>query len=118
MSKGTAVVWFDLSTFNLESSAKFYKEIFDWRFSREAEDYFVIQVDGKSIGTLDRAENTKIGNGTTIYFQVADLQGVYAKALAIGAESVREPTPMPGGQSSIAIIKDLDKNQIGLVTGK
>jgi predicted enzyme related to lactoylglutathione lyase len=49
-----------------------------------------------------------------IYLRVDDLEAYLAKAEQLGGKRVGEPTELPEGWGTVAVLSDPDGNQVGL----
>lgn len=111
------IAWFDITTTNLAQSKDFYGKLFDWKYNSVpgAGDLAVeIVSDGKSIGTIRKAEGKISPYNGVVYVQVADMLASCKKAKDLGGTLVPGfPFNIPG-VGAIGLIADPAGHPIGM----
>jgi predicted enzyme related to lactoylglutathione lyase len=94
-------------------SKRFYEGLFAWNF-REFGPMMVFGTDDGHIGGFIKADRVEPAAQVQVYFSVADLDALVAKASGLGGSLVREKHEVPevGWSAEVA---DPDGNPIGLV---
>lgn len=111
----TGVIWHELMTTDLDGAEAFYKEVVNMTADVTGEEpgaYRIISFDGKPAGGLVGPRpgdpNWPSGGPTPHWvpnFGVPDADAAVAKAKALGAEVLVEPTDVTGGGRA-AVLKD------------
>lgn len=107
MSPGT-FGWNELASSNIAGSEKFYVELFGWEAVAVPgmDDYKMFKVGDKNVaGFMDKSAMCDGEDLWLSYVNIADVNASLAKAVELGAETVREVTEIPG-MGSFAVIKD------------
>ena len=110
--KGSAV-FLEIATIDLARSSAFYANLLGWTFEDVGTPGSLLFQAPNMQGRFEFVANHPGGASVVPYFQVARLRASFDQAIQLGAEQIVPPTPSPG-RGSIAIIRDLDKNRIGL----
>ena len=114
------IAWFDITTTNMTQAKEFYSKLFDWKYvALQGTDLAVeIVSDGKSIGTIRRAEGKISPFNGVVYVQVADMVASCQKAKDLGATLVSGfPFNIPG-VGAIGLIADPTGHPIGMYSQK
>ncbi|WP_433016788.1 hypothetical protein [Kribbella sp. CA-294648] len=117
------IVWWEIETPAPDVFQRFHGAMWGWVFepafadSELDADYWIIKVDGKSIGGLQRS----VGNahphaGTRLYVEVADLEEVLREVQARGGQVERSRTALGGDDRWFATAFDPTGVSFGLWT--
>ncbi|MBL8049135.1 MAG: VOC family protein [Chthonomonas sp.] len=99
---------------DIARSQQFLEGMFGWTFRQFTPDMVVFGQGDTHIGGLLRVHAVKPGTSPSLWFKVADLDAMVAKANASGGRGEGEKSPVPGvGHSTV--VYDPDGNMIGLV---
>jgi predicted enzyme related to lactoylglutathione lyase len=98
--------WADLSTSDPDRAKQFYEGLFGWKIGPEQQypqDYLVIKNGEKSIGGMPPAayQNPQVPPHWMLFFQVADADGLAAKAKDLGGTVHLAPMSMGGVRLSV-----------------
>lgn len=111
------IAWFDITTTNVAQSKEFYAKLFDWTYNSVpgAGDLAAeIVSDGKSIGTIRKAEGKISPYDGVVYVQVADMIASCKKAKDLGGTLVPGfPFNIPG-VGAIGLLTDPAGHPIGM----
>ena len=110
--------WVELQTADLDKAKGFYKGLFDWNFEEVAMpegNYTMVNTGSEPVAGMMQNQAAEAPSQWMPYIKVEDVDAVTAKALALGAKSVVEPTDIPTGRFSIVI--DPAGAAIGFATG-
>lgn len=99
---------------DLVRSQKFYEGLFGWEFRSFVEGMVVFGIGDQHIGGLMQREEVVVGKSPNLWFQVANLDEMTAKAVELGGAAPEEKTPVPGVGWSTTVL-DPDGNIVGLV---
>lgn len=105
VNKAGAMSWNELYTPDLESSKKFYGDLFGWTFETE-EGYTTIKNNGRMNGGIMEL-TPEMGNmppNWTVYFTVEDLNGTLERVKELGGSVYMEPKEI--GPGKIAMIAE------------
>jgi hypothetical protein len=113
--------WAELNARGIEKAHAFYRAVFGWEpktapMGEGQGDYTEFQLNGESqVGGLEMMPNVpaEVPSYWMVYFNVADIEADFRKALALGATEMVPPMPMPGGR--FAIVSDPQGAMIGLL---
>jgi predicted enzyme related to lactoylglutathione lyase len=113
--------WAELNARGIERARAFYGDLFGWtaKLSPMGEgqpDYTEFQLDGESIlGGLEMMPNIppQVPSYWMVYFNVADVDDAFERALAEGATEMVSPVDYPGGR--FAIVGDPQGATFGLL---
>lgn len=113
--------WAELNARGLPKAVDFYREVFGWTatttpIGEGQPDYTQFHVDDEAIaGAMEMQPEIPdaVPSYWMIYFNVADLDGSYRRALDAGASEMVPPTRMPGGR--FAIVNDPQGAMFGLL---
>jgi predicted enzyme related to lactoylglutathione lyase len=78
--------------------------------------YVGFDMNGFELGLDPDMSKTQIGNHSTAYWSVDDINAAVEKAISLGA-TIIDPVQNVGGTIEVAIIEDPFGNHIGLITG-
>jgi uncharacterized protein len=111
---GRPIMHFEIASPNLEGSAEFYRELFDWEIGEEQMDgYRLVQTtDGSIGGGLLRAPEG-VFPYVTVYVGVEDLRASLQKVEELGGKMIVEPMPI-SGFGEFAMFQDPDGAMMGL----
>jgi uncharacterized protein len=114
------VGYFEIPAKDLDRAVRFYSAVFGYDFTRQSIDgnemaLFPLHPDGSGIsGALAKGETYVPSlNGSLVYFDVADIDAVIAKANANGGKPLYPKTSI-GDLGFVAEIQDSEANRIGL----
>lgn len=101
--------WAELNARGLERAIPFYTTVFGWttKTSEMGEGqppYTEFQIDGDSVAggwEMNPMVPAEVPSYWQVYFDVADVDSAYQKALALGATELLPPQDFPGGRFSI-----------------
>jgi predicted enzyme related to lactoylglutathione lyase len=113
--------WAELNARGIDRARAFYGSVFGWtaRTSPMGEgqpDYTEFQLDGESIlGGLEMMPNIppEVPSYWMVYFNVADVDAAFARAVEAGATEMVAPVDFPGGR--FAIVGDPQGAMFGLL---
>ncbi len=119
-SSGPKAVWFEIPVDDLDRAAAFYEQVLGATFERESVDgnemaLFTGESDADGIiGALAKGDAYRPSqSGPIVYFGVADIDAVLARAQARGAP-VLYPKTAIGARGFVAEIGDSEGNRIAL----
>jgi hypothetical protein len=101
-----------------ERAQRFYSELFDWTVDADPSmgGYALVDTQSEPIavsgGIGPSADTTD--SGVKFYVRVDDLAATLDRAAGLGGARVVEPTDLPEGHGSYAILADPDGNPVGL----
>lgn len=100
--------WAELNSRGLEKAIPFYESVFGWTRKTtpfgEGQEYTEFQVDGESVaGALEMNPQVpaEVPSYWMVYFAIADVDGMYRKAIDLGAREMLAPQDYPGGRFAI-----------------
>jgi uncharacterized protein len=113
--------WAELNARGVDRARAFYRDVFGWtaRTSPMGDDggeYTEFQLDGESIlGALEMMPNIpdQVPSYWMVYFNVADVDDAFRRAVEAGATEMVAPIDFPGGR--FAIVTDPQGAMIGLL---
>jgi predicted enzyme related to lactoylglutathione lyase len=109
----------DIPTRDFEKAKKFYGELFNWEFTEMKEwDYMLFKAPDGVGGGFDKSYEISSKPGVLFYVEVDDIDGIIKKAQGLGGKSVREKTQISPDYGYMAVIGDLEGNQLGLWSKK
>ena len=118
-----AITWFEIPVRNLAKASSFYSSLVGRPLSQEVfggipHAMFAASGDHAVTGALIENPKREPGaSGVTIYLAVAEVQAAADRAVAAGGKVV-QPTTDLGPHGTIALIRDLDGNVVGIHTAK
>jgi predicted enzyme related to lactoylglutathione lyase len=119
LNLGSPIVFFEIYVSNIEQAKAFYGDLLGWQFQPTPgypQMEKVVPVPGGTAGALIQHDGRVNENwGTILYAHVEKIHDSFDKALKIGA-TVVVPIGVIQGVGSITLIRDLDKNIIGLIS--
>jgi predicted enzyme related to lactoylglutathione lyase len=116
---GAAVAWFEVTSDDPARAQKFYAELFGWQITAGpgSGGYSIVDTgagEGAIGGGIGPSAGSDDPTGVKIYLRVDDLEAYLAKAEQLGGKRVGEPTELPEGWGTVAVLTDPDGNQVGL----
>jgi predicted enzyme related to lactoylglutathione lyase len=113
--------WAELNARGMDKAKAFYGQVFGWTTSEtpmgEGQgDYTQFALDGENmLGGLEMMPTipAEVPSYWMVYFNVADVDAAYARALELGAHEMVSPVDMPGGR--FAIVTDPQGAMFGLL---
>lgn len=103
LSLMSPIVWWEIEAPDPEAFQRFHAAMWGWTFQRAFEDseleadYWIIQVDGRGIGGLQRAATSTLPHaGTRLYVEVDDLEDTLELVEANGGRVERRRTALGG----------------------
>jgi len=113
--------WGELNARGVDSVLPFYEKVFGWSVRTRQDDpsrppYNEFQLDGESIlgaWEMNPMVPANVPAYWQIYFQVANVDQAFARALALGAKELVAPLAMPDGR--FAIVMDPQGASFGLL---
>ena len=107
--------WFDIPVKDFTKAKTFYSKLLGWKYAPMGEEYWLIKVGNEMIGGL-RHNTTAIkpGDLPIMYFTVPKLAPATALAKKLGAAIVGTRVDIPDDMGCFQLIRDKDKNLIGL----
>jgi uncharacterized protein len=116
---GAAVAWFEVTSDDPARAQKFYAELFGWQITAGpgSGGYSIVDTgagEGAIGGGIGPSACSDDPTGVKIYLRVDDLEAYLAKAEQLGGKRVGEPTELPEGWGTVAVLTDPDGNQVGL----
>ena len=108
------IVHIEFSTNDRERDAKFYSELFGWKFQQDTEmNYATFEAEGGPGGGLNPvSENNPAGN-VAVYINSDDIDATLARAEELGGKVAVPRSEIPGF-GYFAIFSDLTGNMVGL----
>jgi predicted enzyme related to lactoylglutathione lyase len=114
-AKTGALHWFDIPVTDFDAAKSFYAELLGWKFEESGKDYWVIKQGKEMIGGLRSHNGASLeGDSPVMFFIVDQLKSASTRARNMGATLVGEKTEIPDGTGSFQLLRDRDKNLIGL----
>ncbi|WP_309130859.1 VOC family protein [Brevibacterium sp.] len=115
---GQPVAMFEIVSDDHESLGNFYSDLFGWSVNSDPAwgPYALIDTqsgEGALGGGIGPAEGAS-DKGVKIYVKVDDLGAALERAEKLGGTRLVEPTPLPEGFGSFAMMADPDGNPVGL----
>lgn len=107
-----------LTVTNLEEAKSFYRDVLGLRFSFESGNMAFFRC-GDARVMIGSAEEPAVGNGTIVYFRVADLDVSFVALQRQGVEIVQEPhlvARMKEHDLWLAFVRDPAGNTLGLMS--
>ena len=129
MIERNVVGWFEIPVDDMDRAVKFYNELFGWSIESapfgDGELMAIFPADfTKDLpgagGCLFKGTNTKIGEGTIVYFSspTADCANELATAKKMGAEILMERFEIPEGHGFMIMLKDTEGNRFAIHSNK
>jgi len=106
------IVFFEITTSDVNRARAFYSELFDWKFEEPAPGFVMIDT-GNVQGMLNPVPDHTGGGSTVVYIAVDKVRANLERAITLGATEVIPPRPIPG-RGSFAVFRDRDNNRIGI----
>ena len=110
----------ELATTNLGKAREFYQNLFDWKLEdmpmEDGDMYTLVDVGENDYGVgggMMKAPMPGMPSNWMAYVSVDDLEAATAKAKSLGANVIRDITPVPG-MGSFSIISDPTGAILGL----
>jgi predicted enzyme related to lactoylglutathione lyase len=113
--------WAELNARGIDKAKAFYADVFGWTSTTtpmegDLPDYTQFELNGEGIlGGMEMQPTmpAEVPSYWMPYFNVADVDVAYRRALEIGASEMVAPTPMPGGR--FAIVSDPQGAMFGML---
>ncbi len=113
--------WAEVNARGIDKAIAFYRTVFGWQaetspMGEGQPDYTTFSVDGEQIAggmEMQASMPPEVPSYWMVYFNVADVDGAFAKATGLGATEMVAPMPMPGGR--FAIVSDPQGAMFGLL---
>ena len=119
MAKANLVIWFEIPVTDSARARRFYQALFGWRFTAfpaYGYDAWRIETGTPGLeGVFTAQTYTVKTNGPIMFMRVTDLETVLTRAIALGGSVERARQTVTPGFGSIMVIRDPDKNAIGLL---
>lgn len=116
---GAPIVWFEIPVTDTARAQRFYRSVFGWSFMpfpAYGHDAWRIRTGTPGLeGVFTPQLYTVKTNGPILFVRVADVETALTRALALGGAIERTRTPVSAAFGSTVVIRDPDKNAIGLV---
>lgn len=116
---GAPIVWFEIPVTDAARAQRFYGTVFGWTFTpfpAYGHDAWRIRTGTPGLeGVFTPQLYTVKTNGPILFVRVADVETALTRALALGGSIERTRTPVSASFGSTVVIRDPDKNAIGLV---
>jgi predicted enzyme related to lactoylglutathione lyase len=119
------IVWWEIETPDPEAFQRFHTTMWGWDFQRAFEnseltaDYWIIQVNGRGIGGLQRAATSSPPHaGARLYVQVDDLEEALERVTAGGGRIERRRTALGGADRWYGTALDPTGVTFGMWTAK
>jgi predicted enzyme related to lactoylglutathione lyase len=111
------VVHVEISAQDREAAAKFYGDLFGWKFEQFPDMNYATFDTGNSVGGgLNPVTDTNPAGSVVVYIGSADIDADLAKAESLGANIVQPKTEIPN-TGWFGFFADPTGNMIGLYTG-
>ncbi len=112
---GATACYFQFNSPQLKAQSEFLTNLFDWTVEGD-DDHAFFNHGGEATAINGDIEptNDELPTGLILYWEVEDLQEKCDQAVALGGSVVTAPTDLPNNYGSIALIRDLDGNILGL----
>lgn len=117
-----AITWVDLSTPDVASAVKFYRELLGWTDVEESDTptgrYYIGKVGERRVGGLMGHGPELVGSPAmwTTFIYVDDIEATLAKVADVGGTILEKPFDIPGG-AQIAVVTDPTGAMFGLFAG-
>jgi predicted enzyme related to lactoylglutathione lyase len=113
--------WAELNARGIDKAIEFYGSVFGWTaettpMGEGQPDYTTFAADGEPVaGAMEMQPSIppEVPSYWMIYFNVADVDDAFNRAVSLGANEMVAPSPMPGGR--FAIISDPQGAMVGLL---
>ena len=120
MKEAGGLSWVELMTRDKSKVSEFYGKLFGWEFSpmpMDGVDYEIIKNRGEDTGgvmPMDGPQFEGVPAHWLVYFDVADCDGVAARAKETGGEVLVPPTEIPVGK--FAVLRDPQGGAFSVIT--
>ena len=109
------IVHIEFSTHDREAGAKFYSDLFGWKFEQIPEmNYATFEVDGGPGGGLNPVREDYPAGTISVYVETDDINATLAKVEQLGGKILVSPSMIPG-IGNFAFFSDLTGNSVGLL---
>ena len=109
------VVFWDIQAKDGAKLGAFYKELFNWEGTGDANSMRFAAGIGGPLPGPGALVRTGAHPGVAVYVQVLNLRATMEKAETLGGKVIMEPTDPPGGGPTIAGLLDPEGNRLMLV---
>ena len=114
-AKTGELVWFDIPVKDFKKAKAFYGKLFGWKFVAMGDEYWMIKAGKELIGGLRNVHiPVKISDTPIMYFSVPKLAPAVKVAKKLGARLIGERVDIPDGMGCFHLMRDQDKNLIGI----
>lgn len=108
------LIHFEFSTTDPERDAKFYNELFGWKFQQMPEmNYATFEAEGGPGGGLNPVSDNYPAGTMAVYINSDDIDATLARAEELGGKMVMPRSEIPGF-GYFAFFSDLTGNMVGL----
>lgn len=123
MSSRNSIGWFEITVNDFDRAKNFYTELFGWEFrlSQGSKSlYWNIFTGENSVGggLMKKSKPEHNGQSVIIYIEVEDIDAILSKAVSLGGSIENPKTLISETAGYFGMLKDLDKNVIGLWSAK
>lgn len=113
--------WAEVNARGIDRAVEFYRTVFGWQaetspMGEGQPDYTTFSADGEQVaGGMEMASEVpaEVPSYWMVYFNVADVDAAFERAIDLGAAEVFAPSDMPGGR--FAIVNDPQGAMFGLL---
>jgi predicted enzyme related to lactoylglutathione lyase len=113
------VAWFEIPVTNTARAKRFYQGVFGWSFQAMPEygyDAWRIRTGTPGLeGVFTSQIFTVKTNGPVVFMRVPDMETALLRAIAMGGAIERPRTAVSPAFGSYVVVRDPDKNAIGLL---
>ena len=113
------VAWFEIPVTDTARAKRFYQSVFGWSFKAMPEyghDAWRIRTGTPGVeGVFTSQIFTVKTNGPVIFMRVADVETALTRAIALGGSVERPRMAVSAAFGSIVVVRDPDKNAVGLL---
>jgi uncharacterized protein len=113
---GKPVVHWEIVGKDGQKLQQFYAGLFDWKIDANNPFNYGMVDTGGAGGINGGIGPSQDGPAVRVYIQVDDLQAFLDRAERLGGKTLMPPTEIPGAVT-MAMFKDPEGNQVGLVKG-
>jgi predicted enzyme related to lactoylglutathione lyase len=103
----------DIPSTDLETSKKFYGELFGWEFQQWSDDYALFSVEDGVGGGFMKVESMP-APGIVAYVEVEDIDATLEKAVELGGKVAQPKTEIGEGMGYMASLEDSQGGHMGL----
>ena len=113
---GSQICNFQFNSPQLGAQSQFLAELFEWEVTGADPHHAFFDHHGDEHAVNGDIETTSTDQptGVIVYWEVEDLEVKCALAIRLGGEVIAPPSDLPNNYGSIALVRDLDGNTLGL----